>query len=425
MRRAVRSIGSEAERRDAVLKKMVFNIGGVSCVLASIMLLSSLSTLLLGNKLDPTDFGRFGLMRTLILFIPPLAIWGQDIATARFFSQNEVARYRWDSAFIRILAVSAVLIVPGLLIARRFYDLNGPQLFALFPAAIFYCGGLLFSNLLRSQGRYIPAILILSGFRGLFFFVLLGVVVLGSLTLSSAILSYIGVVIVVSSFGGWFVRRRVKCGSEPVPREMHTVGLILMGIEISVVIMGSLDALLIPKFLGYEALALYMAALVPGQVFRILNRAAKYVWVPEFGRGGEIRFKSINAGVAAVALLLLLALVLAARPILDLLYSGRYNEGTPLLRLFACVGFIRLFYALNSSLIVGRMSSKALKVHFAFSAGFMAVYGVMLVLLLSQFGVLGAALALLAVSVLRLASSYWILFHFSGVTSHAASLPVK
>ena len=83
-------------------------------------------------------------------------------------------------------------------------------------------------------------------------------------------------------------------------------GLFLAGIEGSIAIMSYVDGLFIAKMLNYEALALYTATVVPVQVFAILTRAAKYVWVPEFGKNKHVHFRWLCLGVAFMALFLLL-----------------------------------------------------------------------------------------------------------------------
>ncbi|MBN1998407.1 oligosaccharide flippase family protein, partial [candidate division KSB1 bacterium] len=274
-----------------MLKKMVVNIGGVSAVFALIMVLAALSSILLARILTPNDFGEFVHMRYLILLIPPLCIWGQGIAIARFFSKNEVGQYKWGRAFFNIMIVSTLLSLLGVVISHLIYDMQIYKSAGLFIASIFYCITLLFSHLQRSQGRYKQAIMMFSGFRGVFFIFLIFIYLFGTLTKYSAIYSYVGVIILVGLVSWWYTLKTIPQGVQNVPNEMHTSGILFMGIDMSVIIMASLDGLFIKSLLGNELLALYAAALGPGQVFKILNRSAKYVWVPEFGRHKKVMFK--------------------------------------------------------------------------------------------------------------------------------------
>jgi O-antigen/teichoic acid export membrane protein len=406
-----------------MLKRMAINIGGVSFIFAVIMILSSLSSILLGNVLPPDDLGEFVFIRMLVLFISPLAIWGQGIATTRYFSANDVRQFRWDVTFFRIMAVSIVLVFISVVVVFFVFHLSLYKLSGLFLGAVFYCATLFFSNLLRSQRRFNLAIFMFSGFRGVFFLFLVIVYFTGTITRYHAIFVYLGVIILMTLINACIAFRMVPRGTKLVPREMHTFGLILMGIDVSIVFMTSMDSMFIKKILGNSALALYQMTLVPGQVFRILNRAAKYVWVPEFARSQKVRFKAMNAGVAVVALILFAILMLAAHPILDFLFKGKYNSGVPLLRVFALVGVIRLFYSLTSSLIMGKLSHQALRYHLALNIVSLALYMFVLYHFLLAFGVFGAGLALLLLSVIRLLGSYAILFQFREQVQRPAAVP--
>lgn len=391
---------------------MAYNIGSVSFVLSAVMVLASFSNILLARVLSAEGMGRFALARTLILFIPPLAIWGQDIAAARYFSQHDAGQYRWDRAFWKILLISSALVGIGVIIAGFIYQLSAIVLAGIFIASFGYCIILLFSNLVRSRQRYSHSILMAYAFRGLFFIFLLGVYFTTKITPSYAILAFIAVIILTAFFCIWYCFRTIPLGPAPVSGEMHKTGLILMGIEASIDFMASLDSLFMPKMLGYEALGLYAATLVPSQVFNILARASKYVWVPEFGREKALRFKLLNIIVAVVALVMLAGVVLGARPILHLFYGGKYDDGAALLRVLALVGTFRLFYGLSSSVIVGRLGTRALNYHLAITIGTLLFYVGILYSMLQKFGVIGAAWSLLILTALRLIGSYWVVFKF-------------
>ncbi len=395
-----------------MLKKMAINIGGVSFVLSAVLVLSSLSNILLARVLSAEDMGKFALLRTLILFIPPLAIWGQDIAAARYFSQHDASQFRWDKAFHKILLVSSALVGIGVVIARFIYHLSPTYLTGIFVASTCYCVILLYSNLVRSRQRYNQSILLAYSFRGLFFIFLLCVYFTTKITLFSAGGAYIAVLGVAAVLSVWYSFRTVPLGKVPVPMEMHKTGIVLMGIEASVDFMASLDSLFMPKILGFEALGLYAATLVPAQVFNVLSRASKYVWVPEFGRNKQVRFKLLNIVVGIIALVLLVTVVIAAKPILHLLYGGKYDAGATLLRVLAFVGVFRLFYGLSSSVIVGRLGATALNYHLAITFATLILYVGILYSMLQHFGVIGAGWSLLILTGLRVVGSYWVVYKF-------------
>ena len=395
-----------------MLKKMALNIGGVSFVLAFIMAFASLSSIMLGRVLSPTAFGQFSLMRTLLLFIGALAVWGQDVATARFFSKHGVESYRWMNALRLIIGVGAVLALVGVIIAGLIYHINLVMLIALFAALLAYVTTLFLSNLMRSQGRYSQAILMLNGFRGLFFLAAVVIFLLQIDNASAAIFSYYGIIILLMFVNLGHALRSLPQGEGRVPGEMHSTGLLFMGSQASVAIIGSIDSLFIPAFLDLPALALYQASVVPTQLFNILGRAAKYVWVPEFGRSQKVKVKRLSIAVTFVASALLALLVVYARPLLHLLYDGKYNHGAELLRILAMAGAVRLFYNLASSIIIGKLKKEALYYHLGVTIAMMFVEIGLLIYMLKHHGVIGAALTVFIVIFLRTVLSFMIILKF-------------
>jgi len=395
-----------------MLRKMAVDIGSVSVVLVLVMLFASLSSILLGRLLSEADFGEFSLMRMLVLFIPFLAIWGQGIATARYFSKNDPAVYDWPRAFLKIITLSSLLTGLGVVLARMIYHLPLYQTIALFIAVCFFCSTLFLANLVRSQRRYTQAIVMENGFRGGYFFLLVPLFFFGHLSKMSAILLYLGLVVVWGGYNLFYTFRSVPSGAAPVPAEMHKAGVILMGIEVSVDMLSSLDTLLIPKLLDYTALGLYSATLVPAQLFNIFARAAKYVWVPEFGRSNRTRFRLLTVSVSGLAVIMAAALAWLAKPLLHLLYKGKYDSGTTILQILAVSGVFRLLYSLSSSLIVGRLGQEALLVHLRITIASLVLYSLLLYGLLLRYGVIGAAWALLIVTILRAILSYWVVLRF-------------
>lgn len=395
-----------------MLKKMVMNIWGVSFVLGLIMALAFLSNVFLGRTLTPEEFGEFALMRTLVLFIAPLAVWGQDVAAARFFARHNATDYKWSHALRTVLGLGSILVLCGVLIAAFIYKLSWPKMLALSIASVAYVATLFLSNLIRGTRRYRPAILMLNGFRGAFFLIVLVLFFSKSATASIAVLSYYGVIFVFSVINLYYVFKTMPQGPLSIPKEMHTTGLLFMGSQASVTLIGSLDSLFIPKLLDLASLAVYQAAVVPSQIFNIIGRAGKYVWVPEFGRPGAIKMKKMSVLVSIAGFILLFGMLLFAKPVLHLLFDGKYDHGADILRILAVAGAIRLFYNLASSIIIGKLEKDALVYHLVFNGLMVLIEIGLLFLFIKNYGVLGAALSVLCVTMLRTIVSFGIVYKF-------------
>ena len=160
--------------------------------------------------------------------------------------------------------------------------------------------------------------------------------------------------------------------------------------------------------------------MVPSQLFNILGRAGKYVWVPEFGRSKDVKMKRLSLLVSLVAVILLALLVIYARPLLHLLFAGKYDDGANILRILALAGAVRLFYNLASSIIVGTLKNHALYYHLGVTVGMMLVEVGLLIFMLKNYGVLGAALTVLIVTSIRTIASFVIVSKFKHQLSAAA-----
>ena len=395
-----------------MFKKMAISIGGVSFALSLVMVLASLSTILLARTMTPTAFGEFSLMRMLVLFIPPIAAWGQDVATARFFSRNRPEEYRWGSVLSLILKIGGVLVAVGVLISAHIYHLSWQKSLGLFIASVAYVSSLFFSNLWRSRKSYAPAILMVNGFRGVFFLFVLFLFFSRQATAGAAIFSYLLIITLVAVINAAYTYKRIPQGDRPVPRSFYSNGLLLLGSQTSVTLLGSLDSLFIPKMLDLASLGLYQAATVPSQLFNIIGRAGKYVWVPEFGAGRRVQVRRLSLWTGIAGAALLIVAMVAAEPLLHFLYRGKYDDGVGVLRILLAAGAVRLYYNLSSSIIIGRLEQAALSLHLGMTITMVFVEIGLLYFLLKLWGVNGAAWAMLIVAVMRTVFAYAIVWKF-------------
>ncbi|MBN1540763.1 oligosaccharide flippase family protein [candidate division KSB1 bacterium] len=391
------------------MKQIFRQIGWVFGLLGLSMLMASIASIWLARSMSPKDFGEFSLMRSLILFIPTLAIWGQDIAITTFFARTYPGRYRWFVVLRRVLIGSLIIGILATIVSGWIYHLKPYQLICLAFAVPASCSSLALASFFRAMGRYRFTVLMTSAFRGLFLIVVTVLWVTERLDIQSAVIGYTLTLAVTAVINFFLAYKFLPVGKEEVSPQLHRTGLIYMGIGLTVNILISLDALMISRVLGHEALALFSAAVVPAQMFAILSRAAKIVWVPEFGRNTRVRMNSYGRWVIICAFALMLTMTVAARPILHVLYHGKYDDGSLLLQLLAVAGMLRLVYGLSSSFIIGRCSERALIVHLVMTCTVLLLYVPGLYFALRTLGVLGAGYALLLQLLIRVGGSYTLI----------------
>jgi len=116
--------------------------------------------------------------------------------------------------------------------------------------------------------------------------------------------------------------------------------------------------------------------------------------------------------VGLVAILLLIFMLLLAKPILHILLGGKYDQAAPILRILAVAGTLRLFYNLASSIVIGKMERQALYYHLAMTIIMVFVEIIVLITMLKNYGVIGAAVTVLLVTFLRAVGSYFIIWKF-------------
>jgi len=95
-----------------------------------------------------------------------------------------------------------------------------------------------------------------------------------------------------------------------------------------------------------------------------------------------------------------------------LLYGGRYDQGIYLIAPFMLSGVIKLFYAVPSSIIGGRLPREALREFLWFSVGAIAFNVAIEIVLIRAMGLMGAALATAAAWATRYAGASLIVWRY-------------
>ncbi|HNR67375.1 MAG TPA: hypothetical protein PKN04_05285 [bacterium] len=396
------------------MKTITQKIGWVTGLLGLSMFFASLVSIWLARSLSTQAFGEFSLMRSLILFLPTLAIWGQDIAVTTFFARDHPGRYQWTQLLRRVLFASAVIGAISVVVSGLIYDLKPYQWICLLLAILITCSTLLLSSLFRSMRRYRTAVLMSSAFRGLFLFVVAFLWATKRLGADTAIIGYTLTLLVTGLFNIYLAHRSMPIGKDPVPAELHKTGLIYMGIGLVVNVLVSLDALVISKVLGNETLAIFSATTVPAQIFSIISHAAKIVWVPEFGRSVHVSLNAYGRKIIVLAFFLMIAVAAAAQPIMRLLYDGKYDSGIFLLQILSLAGLLRLINGLSSSFIMGRFTDRGLAIYLAITLTIMLFYIPGLYFALRGLGVIGAGYALAVQLAIRVAVGYFLIGYGGG-----------
>lgn len=204
-----------------------------------------------------------------------------------------------------------------------------------------------------------------------------------------------------SAVGIVAARRELQAMAIPTGAEMRKVldyGWFALGGVVSYLFTTKADTLFLSAFAGPVTVAVYSAAKVFTRIFDMVPQVVQMFVLPATSRlssrGEEHALQSLGekaVSFTTIALIpLALVFLLAPGLLVDILYSGRYQEAIPVLRVFALLALVIPLYAVGSSLLMGLGDARAV-----FKLGlqmlFLALAGYLM--LIPPFGAVGAAAA--------------------------------
>ncbi len=143
--------------------------------------------------------------------------------------------------------------------------------------------------------------------------------------------------------------------------------LSFVGIMASVLVLHHVERLVIPRFLGLEALATFaVVATVVGSPYRILHSGVGYSLMPRIRaeRSVRARRRLVRSELALIGPLGLaggLVLLTAARPLIHALYGDKYEVSLAVVAAIIAVGVVRLFYAVASAVVRALADTRQLR----------------------------------------------------------------
>jgi enterobacterial common antigen flippase len=313
-------------------------------------------------------------------------------------------------ALVTTLGVSVIACAIGVVfipIWLRTYSLEvvrGAQFLMLFAPEVML--GLILTAMLETLGdfniangsRYISSALTL--------LVLLVLAILHRMTPLYAAIAYSAPQVFVAGGLGWRLRSHLWIQSfNPIPalRALTSYGMRSYGIEVLGIVAAQIDQVFVIGFLGAADVGIYAVALSASRVITILHSAVVTVIVPSVaGLDKDVVLQTVgrSARISTLIALPLGAALAAALPILmPLLYGSAFARGIFVAQILTA-----------EALVLGLLSVLA-QAFMAFNRpGFvtslqvigLAVVVPLMLVLLPRFGLLGAALALLASTLCRL-----------------------
>lgn len=378
-----------------------------------------ISTIILARLLVPEDFGLVALATTFAAILEVAGDFGVDTA---LICDRKASRREYDTAFtvqiLRGLLIALVLLLAAPWIAGFFADPRLEPLFWIIAAGAVVQG---FWNIGIVDFRRDLEIAREFAFH---FWGKLGSFVI-AVGLALLWRSYWALIIAI------FARRVIllilsytMCSYRPrlsldgIGRLLHFSKWLLLQNALYF-LRDRIDALLVGKLMGPEALGLYdlaleVASLPTSEIAGPVNRAV----FPGYAQIGHDRERLRRGYCEAVSVILLVTVPasvgigLLAEPLVLLLLGDHWRPAVPLIQALVVFGVLRCIYTTAGAvyLALGR-----LRVEPALILLFIAVLVPSLVLLTEHFGVFGAALALTLATAVGLIANLLMLYRLIGL----------
>jgi O-antigen/teichoic acid export membrane protein len=390
---------------------MLLKAAKVGFIMGSASLCTFLSNVLIARWLDKPEMGTYSLIVSLVMLFGSISLLGRSNALARFFSKNPIGKYRWKSELSRFLPLClAVILVLGIGV-RYIYHLSFLYLSIITVSTlVFVFIQLISAGLLRSQKEYTLAVFSQKGFILLFVISLVVLKILGLSSLRHILIFYALSLLLFGFLNLGLILSRFSSGSEKIPPVFRNESYLFWGINISLIAIKTLDRLFIGKLISYDELAVYVAVFTVTGLYELVSMSLGYVLLPHFGRTRSIRLTKYIVQGFLLAVLISGVYLIWGEKIIHLVYSGRYDQGSPIIIFFILAGICKILYAIPSSMIGGRLDKKALRLTFFFNTSNVALHIGFLLWFISRWGLRGAALATFCIWLLRTLQGYFILY---------------
>jgi O-antigen/teichoic acid export membrane protein len=391
-------------------------VGRVFAVVVVGAALQVVTQILLARSLAKPEVGLISLILGAVPLLSTLSILGQDAAIVRFAASAKPS-YDIRSYARRILLMVTPLGVVAGFVGSRVYALGGLAAATMIVLVAAQSGVTIGSSALRGKHRYELAMAAAWAPAILAAVLLVGLQALGWMSPAGALAAFLaayGVSALLLSGGRGLA---APGATERVPASVFRDGFLFFGLSLSFTVMVGMDKLIVGKLMTYRDLAVYATVFAVMKGFDFLFQAVNFVMMPWVSRVATVRVARYNAAVAVVALGAAALYWLFGDDAVHVLYGGRYDEGVYLIAPFMLSGVIKLFYAVPSSIIGGRMPREALRSFLWFSIAASAFNVALDVLLIRSMGLAGAALATAAAWATRYAGALLIVWRYRSCLS--------
>ncbi len=372
-----------------------------------------LRNILLARGLSKADMGLMSVLITLVSFLVPVALLGYHNAIIRFLSvEGHCRKYDWKKFIRRIHWITAGVAMVGIAAAARIYHFSWIPIGFLVASVLSMIGAELYKEVIRAQGRYELSLILHKSERYALPLFLVVLFAFGAFHLRSILVGFSLLTIAYGFTLYLFTRRSAPCGDEPVPIRVHKDAFFFWGMDVSLIVLVTLDKLMVAKWTSYETMAVYYTTFTIMRLYDLAAESLEYVLLPHSNKVQRIRLKAWIVPILSVCAVITLFYLSLGGAVMELLFQGKYSQGVLFIPWFCGVGVMRVLYIVPSSIIGGRLGSAALKQWYQSNLLLVILNVLVAVAMTSRFGAVGAVVSSLIVWSVRLAVGYGILFRY-------------
>jgi len=371
-------------------------------IIGSIAFIQAFNSIILGRILSKESFGLYSfLFSTIVPLVSSVVILGQNISVIRYFSKYNFLNFRWKSYFRNVSVISFLLISIIVLFICVSYKLSFYYSTYIF-IAIFSLVMLTFAAaFLRSRKKFVLATLLESPSAPIFI-ILIGLSFLLNINDIKPFATLKTVSYLLPFLIAFFLfLKKERNGSREIENTIYFDGLLLWGIGLTLLAISKFDGFFIVKYIDYESIAEYSILFTFTQIYQFACGAIWSVYSQKFSSHYKPNLISFLSKICLIAISISLFYLLVGKPLLHILFNGKYDSSIYLLLPFCVIGCLRLAYLYPSCYLIGKSSSNTLKSFLALNIVGLILKLFFLITFIKYYGLLGAVLSGIIVLIYR------------------------
>jgi O-antigen/teichoic acid export membrane protein len=382
----------------------------VFLIVASSFPFAIIRNILLGRILTKDDMGIMSLLITIIGFVYPVALLGHHNAIIRFLSKTDnIFNYNWKRFNLKVLLYGSIITLIAVLVLTKIYTLSIFIGIYLCIAIIASMIGDLYKEIARSQGRYELSLILQKSERFILPIILVMLFLINKFEFPIILKLFGFVYLIYAAVIIWFIYNSCPCGKDSVPNHVNKDALFFWGLDLSLIVLVSIDKLFVAKFTSFEMMATYYTTFTIMRLYDLAAESLEYVLLPHSNRSERISLIRWVGPILTLSVLITIFYLFFGGIILNFLFNGKYNQGIHLIPWFCAVGVMRILYIVPSSIIGGRLTSKELNKLHNGNIVIMVFNIIWVGYLTYHFKATGAIIATLIVCCARVVTGYYIL----------------